>query len=120
MNAKYEFEAERNNLMKFCEAQTDYLCEIRHKDYPLAVVFTPNPQLGVFAENIDEDGEIGEMTISCGLDTVVKSTLKFSMDATLVKKFIKSAEKIAFLYYHAFREEAWIVQKMEKAVPNER
>jgi hypothetical protein len=106
MIAKYEFEETRNALMKFCETATDYVCEVHFDTYPLTVVFTPNPQGTIFDDNIDENGEIGELVIECGLDTRVKSTLTFQMDSALLKKFIKSAEKIAFLYYHAFREEA--------------
>jgi len=106
MIAKYEFEETRNALMKFCETVTDYVCEVHFDTYPLTVVFTPNPQGTIFDDNIDENGEIGELVIECGLDTLVKSTLKFQIDSALFKKFIKSAEKIAFLYYHAFREEA--------------
>lgn len=104
MKAKIEFECARNDLMKFCEGTTDYICEVNTDTYPLTAVFVPNPQRSIF--DVDENGEIGELVISVGLDTNVKSTLKFEMDAALLKKLIKSVEKIAFLYYHAFREEA--------------
>ena len=104
MNAKIEFEFAKNDLMKFCEETTDYICEVDTNLYPLTAVFVPNPQKSIF--DVDENGDIGELVISVGLDTIVKSTLKFEMDAALLKKFIKSVEKIAFLYYHAFREEA--------------
>lgn len=104
MKAKIEFECARNDLMKFCEGTTDYICEVNTDTYPLTAVFVPNPQRSIF--DVDENGEIGELVISVGLDTSVKTTLKFEMDAALLKKLIKSVEKIAFLYYHAFREEA--------------
>lgn len=106
MRAKTEFECAQNDLMKFCEGTTDYICEVNTDLYPLTAVFVPNPQRSIFDSAIDENGEVGELVISVGLDTNVKSTLKFEMDAALLKKLIKSTEKIAFLYYHAFREEA--------------
>ena len=104
MKAKIEFECAQNDLMKFCATTTDYICEVNTNLYPLTAVFVPNPQRSIF--DVDENGEIGELVISVGLDTNVKTTLKFEMDAALLKKLIKSVEKIAFLYYHAFREEA--------------
>ena len=106
MRAKTEFECAQNDLMKFCEGTTDYICEVSTDTYPLTAVFVPNPQRSIFDAAIDENGEVGELVISVGLDTNVKSTLKFEMDAALLKKLIKSVEKIAFLYYHAFREDA--------------
>lgn len=106
MRAKIEFECAQNDLMKFCEGTTDYICEVNTDLYPLTAVFVPNPQRSIFDAAIDENGEVGELVISVGLDTSVKSTLKFEMDAALLKKLIKSVEKIAFLYYHAFREDA--------------
>lgn len=104
MKAKIEFECAQNDLMKFCATTTDYICEVNTDTYPLTAVFVPNPQRSIF--DVDENGEIGELVISVGLDTSVKTTLKFEMDAALLKKLIKSVEKLAFLYYHAFREEA--------------
>ena len=111
MSAKIEFECAQNDLMKFCEGTTDYICEVNTDDYPLTAIFVPNPQRSIFDAAIDENGEVGELAISVGLDTNVKSTLRFEMDAALLKKFIKSVEKIAFLYYHAFREEAGNIDK---------
>ena len=106
MRVKTEFECAQNDLMKFCEGTTDYICEVNTDTYPLTAVFVPNPQRSIFDAAIDENGEVGELAISVGLDTNVKSTLKFKMDAALLKKLIKKSEKIAFLYYHAFRESA--------------
>lgn len=106
MRAKTEFECAQNDLMKFCEGTTDYICEVNTDIYPLTAVFVPNPQRSIFDDAIDENGEVGELVISVGLYTNVKSTLKFEMDAALLKKLIKNVEKIAFLYYHAYREGA--------------
>ena len=99
--------------MKFCATTTDYICEVNTDLYPLTAVFVPNPQRSIFDAAIDENGEVGELVISVGLDTNVKSTLKFEMDAALLKKLIKSVEKIAFLYYHAYREGAGDLRFME-------
>lgn len=103
MKARTEFESTRNALMEYCEVACGYECEVKEETYPIRVVFKPMPN-----ENLLDEIpiELGELVIEVGLDTKVTSTLKFKMDASLLKKFIKSSEKIAFLYYHAFREEA--------------
>lgn len=97
MKAKTKFECAQNDLMKFCEGTANYICEVNTDLYPLTAVFVPNPQRSIFDAAVDENGEVGELVISVGLDTNVKSTLKFEMDAALLKKLIKSVEKIAFL-----------------------
>lgn len=102
MRAKNEYVAARNALMQYCEKATDYVCEVKESAYPLKVVFTPNDaQAAMF----DENRSYGVLEITVGLDTNVRSTLNFKMDSELLKKLIKNAEKIAFLYYHAFREQ---------------
>lgn len=103
MKARTEFESTRNALMQYCEVAAGYECEVKEETYPIRVVFKPMPQDNLLDEIPHEPGEL---VIEVGLDTKVTSTLKFKMDSALLKKFIKSAEKIAFLYYHAFREEA--------------
>lgn len=103
MKARTEFESTRNALMQYCEVAAGYECEVKEETYPLKVVFKPAPQDNLLDEI---PPELGELVIEVGLDTKVTSTLKFKMDASLLKKFIKSSEKLAFLYYHAFREEA--------------
>ena len=104
MKARTEFESTRNALMEYCEVACGYECEVKEETYPIRVVFKPIPQETLFDDQAVE--KLGELMIEVGLDTKVTSTLKFKMDASLLKKFIKSSEKIAFLYYHAFREEA--------------
>ena len=102
MRAKNEYEAARDALMQYCEKATDYVCEVKESAYPLKVVFTPNEaQEAMF----NETRSYGVLEITVGLDTKVRSTLEFQMDSDLLKKLIKNAEKIAFLYYHAFREQ---------------
>ena len=103
MKARTEFESTRNTLMQYCEVAAGYECEVKEDTYPIRVVFRPAPQDNLLDEIPHEPGEL---VIEVGLDTKVTSTLKFKMDSALLKKFIKSAEKLAFLYYHAFREEA--------------
>ena len=103
MKARTEFESTRNTLMQYCEVACGYECEVKEETYPIRVVFKPMPKESLLDEITLEPGEL---VIEVGLDTKVTSTLKFKMDSALLKKFIKSAEKIAFLYYHAFREEA--------------
>lgn len=102
MRAKNEYEAARDALMQYCEKATDYVCEVKESAYPLKVVFTPNDaQEAMFPTGKNS----GVLEITVGLDTNVSSTLNFKMDSDLLKKLIKNAEKIAFLYYHAFREQ---------------
>lgn len=102
MRAKNEYEAARDALMQYCEKATDYVCEVKTGDYPIKVVFTPNEaQAAMFPENRN----YGVLEITVGLDTKVRSTLNFQMDSELLKKLIKNSEKIAFLYYHSFREQ---------------
>ena len=103
MKARTEFESTRNALMQYCEVAAGYECEVKEETYPIRVVFKPMPQDTLLDKTPLEPGEL---VIEVGLDTKVTSTLKFKMDSALLKKFIKSAEKLAFLYYHAFREEA--------------
>lgn len=103
--AKIEYEAAVENLIQFCDTYTELTPIIRDEEYPFSVQFVPEEQLSMFGnENIDENGEVNDMTITCGLSTSVKSTLRFEMDSTLLKKLIKLAEKCGYLYYHAFRE----------------
>ena len=105
--AQTEYEAAVKDLVKFCEDHTDLTAIIMDDAYPIRVQFLPNAQLNFFGnENIDENGEVNDLTVTVGLSTAVKSTLKFKMDAKLLKKLIKLAETVGTLYYHAFRERA--------------
>ena len=108
MKTRTAFEAARNALIEYCEESTEYRCEVKEETYPMKVVFESMAQRSIFDEDSNE--EPGTLTIEVGLETKVRSTLKFQIDSTLLKKFIKSAEKIAFIYYHAFREEAGSLQ----------
>lgn len=104
--AQTTYEAAVESLQKFCEKETELIPTILDDGYPIHVQFIPKPQLSVFGnENIDENGEVNDLTVTVGLTTSVKSTLKFKMDSKLLKKLIKLAEMVGSLYYHAFREE---------------
>lgn len=104
--AQTTYEVAVEHLQKFCEKETELQPIIRDEQYPVQVQFIPKPQLTVFGnENIDENGEVNDLTVTVGLSTDVKSTLKFKMDSKLLKKLIKLAETVGSLYYHAFREE---------------
>ena len=95
------------NLREFCEDNTDFNVAVLAGKYPVRFTFEPIRQMGMFdEENIDENGEIGGLTITVGLSTTVKSTMKFHVPAALLKKLIKLCEKAGNLYYHSFREEA--------------
>lgn len=104
MKARTEFESTRNALMEYCEVAAGYECEVKEDSYPMRVIFKQMPQDSLLDDDSTERS--GELIIEVGLDTKVTSTLAFKMDSALLKKFIKSAEKLAHLYYHSFREEA--------------
>ena len=100
-----EYEAATTALGKYCEAETDLTAVIVEDEYPLKVRFVPERQVSIFPnENVNADGTTNELTVTVGLTTSVKSTLKFKMDSKQLKKLIKLAEKVGTLYYHAFRE----------------
>ena len=104
--AQTMYEAAVESLQKFCEKETEVMPNILDDGYPVRVQFIPKPQLSVFGnENVDENGEFNDLTVTVGLTTDVKSTLKFKMDSKLLKKLIGKAETVGSLYYHAFREE---------------
>lgn len=106
--ARKYYEAAVSDLLKYCEKETDLSPVILDKEYPFRVQFCPNPQQTIFEdENVDlGTGEINDLTVTVGLSTTVKSTLKFKMDSKQLKKLIKLAEALGHLYYQAFREEA--------------
>lgn len=103
--AQTTYEVAVEHLQKFCEKETELQPIIRDEQYPVQVQFIPKSQLTIFGnENIDENGEVNDLTVTVGLSTDVKSALKFKMDSKLLKKLIKLAETVGSLYYHAFRE----------------
>lgn len=96
-----------SELNKYCEKETDLVAVILDDKYPFQVQFLPDPQQNLFGdENVDENGEVNDLTVTVGLTTTVKSTLKFRMASKQLKKLIKLAEELGHLYYQAFREEA--------------
>lgn len=105
--AQNNYEAAVDQLTTFCYENTDLAAVILDTEYPFRVQFIPEAQLSIFPnENVDENGEINDLTVTVGLTTTVKSSLKFKMDSKLLKKLIKMAENVGTLYYHAFREAA--------------
>lgn len=95
------------SLRKYCEKETELAVIIRDEEYPFRVQFVPDPQQSMLGnENVDENGEVNDMTVTVGLTTSVKSTLKFKMPSDQLKKLIKLSEKVGSIYYHAFREKA--------------
>jgi len=104
--AKTEYDAAVKALKKFCDDHTDLEAYILDDDYPIRVQFLPSSQMRLFGEdNVDENGEVNDLTVTVGLSSAVKSTLKFKMDSKLLKKLIKLAENVGTLYYQAFREQ---------------
>ena len=62
-------------LKEFCQDETDFKLEIVANQYPLEVRFTPSEtQLSLFHDKyINEDGEVGYVSVFCGIDTTVKN-----------------------------------------------
>ena len=104
--AKTEYDAAVKALNKFCDDHTELEVYILDDAYPIRVQFLPKSQLTMFCdENVDENGEVNDLTVTVGLSTCVKSTLKFKMDSKILKKLIKLTEKVGSLYYQAYREQ---------------
>ena len=105
--ARKAYESAADDLRKFVEERTNLEVIIAEEKYPIRTIFMPNNQISMFEEgNVNSDGEVGSLTITVGLSTSVKSTLKFHMAAALLKKLIKLSERAGNLYYQAYREEA--------------
>lgn len=111
-NNKFEaviaFDAAVKDLQDFCEENTDFNVVLMSNEYPFRVQFIPcDPAQTTMFEtnNISEDGEVNDLVVTVGLSTYIKSTLKFKMNAKLLKKLIKRAEKVGLLYYQAFFEQ---------------
>lgn len=105
--AQNHYETAVSDLHKYCEKETDLVAVILDEAYPFRVQFLPDPQYAMFGDdNVDENGEVNDLTVTVGLTTTVKSTLKFKMDSKQLKKLIKLAETLGHLYYQAFREAA--------------
>lgn len=108
MTAKIMYEEAVADLKKFCNEATDFEIMILSDEYPMQIHFIPRPsQTSVFnTELIDENGEIGFISVSLGVSTVVRSNLNFHLDGATLKKLIKKAEKIGLAYLHYFRAAA--------------
>ena len=114
--ARTYYEAAVEALGKYCEDNTRLVPTILDEEYPFRVRFIPAPQLSMFdVENVNENGEVNDLTVTVGLTTTVKSTLRFKMDSKQLKKIIKLAENVGTLYYQAFREEAGVIHEDEEA-----
>ena len=126
MQANEEYKSALADLKNFCSKETAFDVDFIITVYPLVAVFKPKAQLGMFDTenyNVDENGEIGNIQIAFGTSTKVQSSLRFKMDAKLLKKFIKMTEKVAQLYLHAFFEEkaagtyeAWMASQSAEAI----
>lgn len=119
--ARMSYDAAIEKLNKYCEAETDLMPAIRDEKYPFRVQFIPNPDIFSPEDNVDENGEVNDMTVTVGLTTTVRSNLKFKMGSNQLKKLIKLSETVGDLYYKAFREEAGDLREklVEEAAPAE-
>lgn len=115
MNATFEYTAAINTLRDFSEKEAGLGVEIQSSEYPVRFVFKPESpeQMSLLEDNVIEK-KTGELIITCGLSSKVENTLDFLMDATILKKLIRIAEKTSYLYYHSFCERALSDNKNEK------
>lgn len=115
--AQNYYDAAVADLHKYCEKETDLSAVILSDQYPFRVQFLPERQQTLFGnENVDMDtGEINDLTVTVGLTTTVKSTLKFKMDSKQLKKLLKLSETLGHLYYQAFREKAGDIGEIDDA-----
>lgn len=99
-------------LQKFTEKNTTLEMRLIDSGYPLLIQFVQDRQQTLFDE--DEDGEPeGAMVVWCGIEPSVASTLKFQLDAAILRKLIKLSEKVGRYYYLQFREE-YVAMQAEK------
>jgi hypothetical protein len=116
-NARTAYEAAIMEMEKFCGQQTDVTPIIQESEYPFRVDYVANGQISLFE---GEMGEVGELRVSCGIETTVISTMRFAMDETLLKKLIRMARNAGTLYYQAFREDACTEERYAKKDEGER
>lgn len=104
--AQNYYESAFHDLEKYCDRETELTPVILDERYPYRVQFIPRPQQTMFGDgNVDENGEVNDLTVTVGLATTVKSSLKFKMPSCQLKKLIRLSESLGNLYYQAFREQ---------------
>ncbi len=111
-NALNDYQGAVAELKDFCKEETNFVCEISVDKYPIVVKLTPAPQQMSFLDtqkNTTTPGEDASVLITVGPTTRMASTLKFQLDAPLLKKLIKKSEKVGKAYLHAFRAAAQIM-----------
>ena len=111
--AKMLYDEAVTSLKKYCSENTDLIPEILTDDYPARVVFFPDPQIPLYAQQKiasepEEKGEDedhgGRLVVTCDVGVAVDSTLHFVLAAATLKKLIKKAETVCDIYYRAYRE----------------
>lgn len=107
MKAKDYYDQAVAELKKFCADNTNFDVQVVEEIYPLEVHFVPSAtQLSFFPDQYtNEDGEIGFISVACGIEPTVKISLKLAIENSLLKKMISKAETIGKLYLHQLREE---------------
>lgn len=108
MDVKVMYEDAVADLKKFCNEATGFEITILSDDYPLQIHFIPTPTQTSFfdTELVDENGEVGCLSVILGVSTVVRSSLNFRLDGATLKKLISKAEKVGTAYLHYFRSAA--------------
>lgn len=122
MGMKEYYESAVTELKTFCEENTRFLCEIVENVYPIEVRFTPSAsQLSLFPNlGADENGEIGYISVFCGVEPTVKIGLKLTICNSLLKKLISKAENVGKLYLHYKCEEVLSNDKQDSLEEGEK
>ena len=108
MKAKDYYDQAVAELKKFCADNTNFDVQVVEEIYPLEVHFVPSAtQLSFFPDRaiVMNRGEIGFISVVCGIEPTVKISLKLAIENSLLKKMISKAETIGKLYLHRLREE---------------
>ena len=100
-----EYNAAVAEFNSYCATEANLNVSIHTDCYPMQVHLTPSETQQTMFDN-DEEADVpsGSIIINIGIKPKFKSSLKFQMDAALLKKLIKKATNLGALYLHAFRE----------------
>ena len=112
---KEYYESAVADLKKFCEENTNFSVEIIEDVYPLEVRFCPSAsQLSFFSDKyVNKDGEVGHVSVFCGIEPTMKIDLKLEIGNSLLKKLVSKAESIGALYLHYKCQEAVLKAREE-------
>ena len=116
MKTKDHYEHVVSKLKEFCSEETEFKVEIIENTYPLEVRYTPSEtQLSFFQDKyINKDGEVGYVSVFCGIETTVKTNIELVIGDALFKKLINKAKEVGKYWLHYRVEESIRSGKVKK------